>query len=412
MRLIPITLTVLALLPAAAAAQSPTVATGPAGPVGETTATLTGTVDPNGSETTYRFEYGTTTDYGLLTPEQTAGAGDDPVTVQAAVQGLTAATTYHFRLVAGGVAGADGSFTTGPAPLNPAPPGISGLRASDRTATSARLTARIDPNRAATGWYVEWGTSTSFGNRTAEQLLPAGDGAVGIATALEGLPPHQRIYWRVVATNAAGTRRSGRTSFTTLRAPTGVALSVFPALTTWSGTVSIGGRVEGAGVNGLAVALQQTSFPFSSGFHEVDTARTSRTGAFTFAPQQVFIATRYRAVVLSAPSVTSTIATARARARVGIRRTQRTRRTLRLTGRVNPGLPAGRATLHGARARAAGRACAGARCRRATSCTRPTASGSGAGSARGSTASSSPRGTGRARAGRSRALLVGARSGS
>ena len=52
--------------------------------------------------------------------------------MQAALQNLTASTTYHFRLVADGVAGADGSFTTAAAPANPTPPGISRLRATER----------------------------------------------------------------------------------------------------------------------------------------------------------------------------------------------------------------------------------------------------------------------------------------
>jgi hypothetical protein len=44
-------------------------------------------------------------------------------------------------------------------------------------------------------------------------------------------------------------------------------------------------------------------------------------------------------------SVTSSEIVANSRARVGIRRTAKTRRALTLTGRVQPGLPEGRATL-------------------------------------------------------------------
>jgi hypothetical protein len=343
MRLLIVTLIALALLPATAAAQDPEVVTGPAEAVGQTTATLTGTVDPNGTAHTYHFEYGTTAAYGLTTAEQSTGAGDEPVAVQAAVQALTAATTYHFRLVADGFAGVDRTFTT--APANPTPPGISRLRATDRTATSARLSALIDPNGATTTYHVEWGTSTAFGNRTPDQALAAGTSAVPVSIALTGLPSYRRIYWRVVASNAAGVTRSGRASFTTARAPSAITLSLFPSLTTWSGTVSIAGRVQGAGVNGIRVALQQSSFPFDAGFHQVATARTSRIGSFGFAARPVFIATRFRAVVVIAPGVVSAVLQSRVRSRVGIRRTHRTRRSLRLVGHVNPGLPAGRAIL-------------------------------------------------------------------
>jgi hypothetical protein len=342
MRLILLTLLALTLLPATAAAQDPAVSTGSPQAVGTTTATLTGTVDPEGTARDYRFEYGTTIAYDTFTDPQTTGDGTEPETVQAALQGLTASTTYHYRLVAGGVEGADRTFTTAPAPT---PPQISRLRAVDRTATSARLTALVDPNRAATAYHVEWGHSTSFGNRTPDQSLPAGNGGVPVSIALTGLPAYRRVYWRVVAENSAGVKISGRTSFTTARALTGVTLSLFPALATWSDTVSIAGRVQGAGVNGARVALQQSAFPFGAGYVDVATARSNRKGEFRFAPRPVFLATRFRAVATLAPGLVSPELGARVRSRVAIRSTDRKRRSVRLGGAVNPGLPAGRAIL-------------------------------------------------------------------
>jgi hypothetical protein len=341
MRLILVTLLALALLPATAAAQAPV--TGPAKDVGTTTATLTGTVAPGG--TTYRFVYGTTTAYDAQTIEQTTAAGTEPEAVSAALQGLTPSTTYHYRLVAGGVEGDDRMFTTAAAAPSPTPPQISRLRAVDRTATSARLTALVDPNRAATTYHVEWGHSTSFGNRTPGQSLPAGNGGVPVSIALTGLPAYRRVYWRVVAENSAGVKISGRTSFTTARALTGVTLSLFPALATWSDTVSIAGRVQGAGVNGARVALQESAFPFSAGYVDVATARSNRKGEFRFAPRPVFLATRFRAVAQLAPGLVSPELGTRVRSRVAIRSTDRKRRSVRLRGAVNPGLPAGRAIL-------------------------------------------------------------------
>src|SRR5215212_1893891 len=119
-----------AALAAAFAAAGPLATTGPATSVTRTTATLTGSVDPNQTATTYHFEYGTTTAYGLTTPETAAGDGDDPVDVKADVKNLTAQTTYHYRLVAtntdGDSVGADRTFRTADAPR---PPGVSGTRA-------------------------------------------------------------------------------------------------------------------------------------------------------------------------------------------------------------------------------------------------------------------------------------------
>ena len=215
MRFLLATLIAFIALAPAALGQTPDVATGAAAP-GATTATLNGSVDPNGVETSYHFEYGTTTDYGLESPTQTAGSGAEAVAVQATVSGLTANTTYHYRLVAGDVKGADRTFTTTAAPVNPTAPGISRLSAKDKTTSSARLTALIDPNRAATTYHVEWGTSsTQLTSRSPDATLPAGNANVAISVPVTNLPTHTRIYWRVVASNAAGTKRTGVASFTT-----------------------------------------------------------------------------------------------------------------------------------------------------------------------------------------------------
>ena len=108
---------------------------------------------------------------------------------------------------------------------------------------------------------------------------------------------------------------------------------------TWGGTVSLSGHVAGPGVNGTTVALQEAPFPFAAGFTQVATARVNARGDFRFSSRPLAIGTRYRAVTLTNLSVTSGTIEARVRAQVGIRRTSRTRRTLRLAGGVQPGAP-------------------------------------------------------------------------
>jgi hypothetical protein len=63
-------------------------------------ATLHATLDPEGSAMTYRFEYGSTGAYGSQTPEASVGEGSTPVSVEAHLQGLSASSVYHFRVVA------------------------------------------------------------------------------------------------------------------------------------------------------------------------------------------------------------------------------------------------------------------------------------------------------------------------
>jgi len=94
----------------------PIATTGSATSVTHDSATLNGTVNPNGLSTTYCFEYGTTTSYGTTTPSTDAGDGTSNVPVSDDLTGLDPDTTYHFRIVAENSAGTsygvDQTFTT------------------------------------------------------------------------------------------------------------------------------------------------------------------------------------------------------------------------------------------------------------------------------------------------------------
>src|SRR4029077_14860433 len=101
----------------AAAAPAPTTATtGSPSNQAQSSATVSGTVNPNGIDTNYYFQYGTTTAYGSNTASTDAGAGTADVPVSANLTGLTSATTYHYRVVAvssaGSPLGGDHTFTT------------------------------------------------------------------------------------------------------------------------------------------------------------------------------------------------------------------------------------------------------------------------------------------------------------
>ena len=104
---------------------APSVNTGAARSISASGATLNGAVDPNNLATTYYFQYGTSTAYGLQTATANAGNAGSAVAVQASVSGLSVSKTYHFRLVAknnlGTRYGADSSFTTPTASSAPVP---------------------------------------------------------------------------------------------------------------------------------------------------------------------------------------------------------------------------------------------------------------------------------------------------
>jgi hypothetical protein len=110
-------------------------------------ADLHGVVNPEGLETKYHFEYGTTTSYGSNTSEASAGAGVKNVPVEQLAKGLQAYSTYHYRLVAtnstGTTYGMDQEFGT-PKPYwsiqstpNPSEATHSVLRGDSCTSSSA-----------------------------------------------------------------------------------------------------------------------------------------------------------------------------------------------------------------------------------------------------------------------------------
>jgi hypothetical protein len=99
-------------------ASAPEVRTGDVSDLTETTAVLSGMINPARLPTTYHFEYGVSTAYGLRTPTNDSAAGSGRVDrwFSRRISGLQPGTTYHFRLVAtntlGVTVGADRTFTT------------------------------------------------------------------------------------------------------------------------------------------------------------------------------------------------------------------------------------------------------------------------------------------------------------
>ena len=226
-------------------ASPPVAVTSPAAGVGPTTATLGGTVNPNGQATSWYIEYGTSTSYGTKkpTPAADAGSGTTSKAVSTAVSGLTAGKTYHFRLVAsssaGTVLGADASFVTAE------PPAVTTSAASSVGSTSARLNGRVDPNGRPTTYLFEVGTTTAYGTKTSSSSAGSGSSSTSVSKTVNGLAPGTTYHFRLVAMSDAGTVNGADQAFTTQSAPTvttGQATNVGPNVATLGGSVNPNGR--------------------------------------------------------------------------------------------------------------------------------------------------------------------------
>src|SRR5262245_51654918 len=192
----------------------PVITTNPATFVASFSARLNASINPHGLTTTFHFQYGRTTAYGLTTAPQTQ-TGNTSRNVTANISSLTANTTYHFRIVAsnadGTRMGADRVFTT---LTMTGPPVVITNPASSVTASSATLHGSLDPHGLTTTVHFQYGTTTSYGHHTTSQTQ-TGNTYRNIASNITGLAAHTTYHFRIVATNTGGARMGADKTFAT-----------------------------------------------------------------------------------------------------------------------------------------------------------------------------------------------------
>lgn len=325
----------------------PKSTTGGAESVSRTGATLTASVETGGADTTYRFEYGTTTAYGLTTPDAVLPAASAAGTVKRAITGLTVETTYHYRVVAinaaGTTRGADRTLRTS---ANPKAPSVSVQAPADLRPQTATFVARVNPQGQATTFYFQYGTSTKYGLRTADASAGAGTATITATAPVSGLSANTKYNVRVVAVNATGTRRSTNRSFTTPRALTGISASAAPDPVVWNGSAIVSGTVGGAGVGGVGVALLRQDFPYTGPFAQVATQTASSAGAFSFSVGPLYAAARFQVATRSTTPIASPVVSVRSALYAkGPSISRRKSKSVRLTSTVYPAVPKGRASV-------------------------------------------------------------------
>ena len=206
--------------------------TGAASAISQTTGTLNGTVNPNGSAiTSCQFDWGTTSSYGSVTPcAQAVGSGTSPVPVSAALSGLSPNTTYYFNLVVTYVgatsAGTGQSFATVPQPTG-SPPSVSPSPPEVKSSTESAFSGMVNPNGSSTTAHFEYGLDPRYtpggpvvyDHTTPVQQVGSDDVEHSVTATATELVPNALYHVRLVATNGAGTVVGPDQTFMTAKDP-------------------------------------------------------------------------------------------------------------------------------------------------------------------------------------------------
>jgi NHL repeat len=163
-----------------------------------TSTSLVAELNPEGHETTYHFDWGTSESYGETTPTETLpGEEFDFEVVKAGLEELTPSTTYHFRLCAtnsaGTVCGPDTTFTTPPAVV------INPEWVSNVSAHSATLNAELNPLGVEAEAWLEYGISEGYGQVVPLANLGEGFNPVLRQATVTGLQAATTYHYRFSA---------------------------------------------------------------------------------------------------------------------------------------------------------------------------------------------------------------------
>jgi hypothetical protein len=186
-----------------------------------TSVRMTATVDPAGQATTKcAFIWGVEnlTYYGsekevkgeVPCTQGNVLTGSGAQVVSAPLGGLTKGATYFYRLA---VENTNGPVASRDEPFSPSDaPAISAIYATDVHSDTATLHGTVNPGGGRTTYYFEYGTQPcleGLGGCATTPVQNAGRGLTDVVETefISHLTPGATYYYRLVATNAAGTRR-------------------------------------------------------------------------------------------------------------------------------------------------------------------------------------------------------------
>ena len=230
-------------------------------------AVINGSVNPNGLATTAWFEYGPDSALSTWTKtaDQSVGSGTVSTSINATLLGLSAATTYYYRVAASSTAGTSkGSIvsfsTTGLAPT------VTTTAATSITIGGGVLNGTVNPNGLTTTARFEWGIDQNLAtlSTTTIQALGSGLTAQSINATLSGLSAGTTYYFRVTASNSVGTSQGTILSFDTSPNPPPVANAGTDNTVFMGHSVTLDGTGSSDGGNGGTITYLWTQLAGTS----------------------------------------------------------------------------------------------------------------------------------------------------
>ncbi|MCR4275514.1 MAG: hypothetical protein NUV83_02045 [Candidatus Wolfebacteria bacterium] len=197
---------------------APIVNTNMAYSITQNSATLSGSVNPNNSNTNVWFEYGPTQYLGYTAGYQTLGMNNYLSNATAYLNNLSPNTAYYFRIAAQNAYGTNYgsmlSFNTisgtgysggGYYQQQNAAPSVNTLQATYVYQNSALINGSVNPSGSLTTAWFEWGRDSNLGSKSESRAVGSGYDALNFNSILSGLSAGTNYYYRAAAQNSLGT---------------------------------------------------------------------------------------------------------------------------------------------------------------------------------------------------------------
>lgn len=238
---------------------NPTALTTSATSVTTTGAQLNGSINPGGAATNAKFCWGTASNLSGCTEvsatQSPLAAGGSSVNVSVSLTGLSASTTYYFRVSAQHVSGGNWvnstqieNFTTAEVVPQPTTSGATNVAATTVTVNGSIIAGSLDATPSfivSTSNQLSGGALTQNAGLTSGSLTAISAGQTASRSQnWTGFTQGSTYYFQIVATTTGGTYYGNVQSFTAGAAATAPTASTNAASSVTSTTVTLNGTVD------------------------------------------------------------------------------------------------------------------------------------------------------------------------